>query len=117
MNQTLRDNVALLDDELLKAINARVAAAGREGFAKKGGAPAAALELKTDSSVLETDVPFPTDLNLLVAAGRTGVDLIEKYCDQFGSARPGWRTAKDWRRRLQALERIRGKAVYGGGAH
>jgi len=33
--QTLRDNVALLDDELLQQINARVAAAGREVFAKK----------------------------------------------------------------------------------
>ena len=29
-HQTLRDNVALLDDELLQQINARIAAAGRE---------------------------------------------------------------------------------------
>src|SRR3990172_7201136 len=36
--QTLRDNVALLDDALLQQINARVAAAGRAVFAKKGGA-------------------------------------------------------------------------------
>ena len=36
--QTLRDNVALLDDALLKEINARVAATGSEVFAKKGGA-------------------------------------------------------------------------------
>lgn len=35
-HQTLRDNVALLDAELLKASNARVAGAGREVFAKKG---------------------------------------------------------------------------------
>jgi IS5 family transposase len=34
-HQTLRDNVALLDDALLQAINARIAAAGREVFAKK----------------------------------------------------------------------------------
>jgi hypothetical protein len=34
-HQTLRDNVALLDDELLRQINARIAAAGREVFAKK----------------------------------------------------------------------------------
>jgi IS5 family transposase len=116
-HQTLRDNVALLDEALLKEINARVAAAGREGFAKKGGAPAAALELKTDSYVLETDVHFPTDLNLLWDAGRKCVDLIEKYRDQFGCALPGWRKAKDWRRRLKALERISSKTVYGGGAH
>lgn len=37
--QTLRDNVALLDDALLQAINARVAAAGRVVFAKKPARP------------------------------------------------------------------------------
>ena len=62
-HQTLRDNVALRDDELLQQINARIAAAGREVFAKKDGAPGAALEVKVDSYVLETDVHFPTDLH------------------------------------------------------
>lgn len=116
-HQTLRDNVALLDDQLLKEINARVAAAGREVFAKKDGAPVAALELKVDTYVLETDVHFPTDLNLLWDAGRKCVDLIEKYRDQFGYALPGWRKAKDWRRRFKALERLTSKTVYGGGAN
>jgi hypothetical protein len=51
-HQTLRDNVALLDAELLQQINARIAAAGREVFAKKDGAPVAALEVKVDSYVL-----------------------------------------------------------------
>ncbi len=78
-HQTLRDNVALLDDELRQQINARIAAAGRAVFAKKAGAPGAALELKVDSYVVETDVHFPTDLNLLWDAGRKCVDLIEGY--------------------------------------
>ncbi len=116
-HQTLRDNVALLDDQLLKEINARVAAAGRAVFAKKDGAPLAALELKVDTYVLETDVHFPTDLNLLWDAGRKCVDLVEKYRDQFGYDLPGWRKAKDWRRRLKGLERLTSKTVYGGGAH
>ena len=114
--QTLRDNVALLDEPLLKEINARVAAAGREVFSKKGGAPLAALEIKVDTCVLETDVHFPTDLNLLWDAGRKCVDLIEKYRDPFGYDLPGWRKAKDWRRRLKGLERRTSKTVYGGGA-
>lgn len=109
--QTLRDNVALLDDDLLREINARVAAAGREVFAKKGGAPLAALEIKVDTYVLETDVHFPTDLNLLWDAARKCVDLIEKF-----RGLPGWRKAKDWRRRLKRLERLASKTVYGGGA-
>jgi len=110
-HQTLRDNVALLDDSVLKEINARIAAAGREVFAKKGGAPLAALEIKVDTYVLETDVHFPTDLNLLWDAGRKCVDLIEKYRDRFGYALPGWRQAKDWRRRFKGLERLTSQTV------
>jgi len=116
-HQTLRDNVALLDEKLLQEINARVAAAGREVFAKKDGAPVAALEIKVDTYVLETDVHFPTDLNLLWDAGRKCVDLIEKYRDGLGYALPGWRKAKDWRRRFKTLERVTSKTVSGGGAN
>ena len=114
-HQTLRDNVALLDDELLQQINARIAAAGREVFAKKDGAPVAALEVKVDTYVLEADVHFPTDLNLLWDAGRKCVDLIEKYRDQFGYALPGWRKAKEWRRQLKRCERLASHIVYRGG--
>lgn len=67
--------------------------------------------------MLETDVHFPTDLNLLWDAGRKCVDLIEKYRDQYGYALKGWRKAKDWRRRLKTLERSTSKTVYGGGAN
>jgi transposase, IS5 family len=114
-HQTLRDNVALLDEELLHQINARIAAAGREVFAKKDGAPLAALEVKVDTYVLETDVHFPTDLNLLWDAGRKCVDLIEKYRRQFGYALPGWRKAKAWRGQLKSCERIASQIVYRGG--
>lgn len=114
-HQTLRDNVALLDEVVLREINARVAAAGREVFKKKDAALAEPLKIKVDTYVLETDVHFPTDLNLLWDAGRKCVDLIAKYRDQFGYALPGWRKAKDWRRRLKALERIASKAAHGGG--
>ena len=113
-HQTLRDNVALLDDELLQQINARIAAAGREVFAKKAGAPGAALEIKVDSYVLETDVHFPTDLNLLWDAGRKCVDLVEKF-RRSGYALPGWRKAKDWRRQLKNLQRTASQGVYRGG--
>jgi len=113
-HQTLRDNGALLDDELWQAINARLAAAGREVFAKKAGAPLAALELKADSYVLETDVHFPTDLSLLWDAGRKCVDLIEGFL-AAGHALPGWRKFKDWRRQLKNLPRSTSQIVYRGG--
>ena len=113
-HQTLRDNVALLDDELLQQINARLAAAGCGVFAKKDGAPAAALDLKVDSYVLETDVHFPTDLNLLWDAGRKCVDWVEKF-RRNGCTLPGWRKAKDWRRQLKNLQRTTSHIVYRGG--
>ena len=116
-HQTLRDNVALVDAPLLQRINSLVTASGREVFRKKESAPLEALAIKVDTYVLETDVHFPTDLNLLWDAGRKCVDLIEKYRDQFGYELPHWRKAKDWRRRLKGLERITGKTVFGGGAH
>jgi hypothetical protein len=113
-HQTLRDNVALLDEALLQQINARIAAAGRAVFAKKGGAPLAALEIKADTYVLETDVHFPTDLNLLWDAGRKCVDLVEGLLDR-GFPLPGWRKFKAWRRQLKACERAASQAVYRGG--
>ena len=81
----------------------------------RSGAPLVALEIKVDTYVLETDVHFPTDLNLLWDAGRKCVDLIEKYRDQFGYALPGWRKAKEWRRQLKHCERITSQIVYRGG--
>jgi transposase, IS5 family len=113
-HQTLRDNVALLDDELLQQINARIAAAGREVFAKKDGAPLAALEVKVDTYVLESDVHFPTDLNLLWDAGRKCVDLVAGLLAS-GHALPGWRKFKAWRRQLKACERTASQIVYRGG--
>ena len=115
-HQTLRDNVARLDDELLRQINARMAAAGREVFAKKDGAPVAALEVKVDSYVLETDVHFPTDLNRLWDAGRKCVDLVEGF-RASGCTLPGWRKAKNWRRQLKNLQRTTSQVVYRGGAN
>jgi hypothetical protein len=113
-HQTLRDNVAWLDAELLQQINARIAAAGREVFAKKAGAPLAALALKVDSYVLETDVHCPTDLNLLWDAGRKCVDWVAGL-RASGYAMPGWRKAKDWRRQLKNLQRATSQIVDRGG--
>jgi hypothetical protein len=112
-HQTLRDNIALFDEALLQEINALVAAQGRAVFKKNDRAALAPLEVKVDSYVLETDVHFPTDLNLLWDAGRKCVDLLESSRDTYDLT--GWRKAKDWRRRLKSLERSTSKVVFGGG--
>ena len=113
-HQTLRDNVCLVDAPLLKQINGLVAAAGRAVF-HSGSGPLAPLAIKVDTYVLETDVHFPTDLNLLLDAGRKCLDLVEKYRDQYGYELPGWRKLDAWRVRFKAAERVASKAAFGGG--
>jgi hypothetical protein len=65
--------------------------------------------------VLETDVHFPTDLNLLLDAGRKCLDLVEKYQKAFRYDLPGWRKLEDWRRRFKSAERMASKTAFGGG--
>jgi IS5 family transposase len=115
VHQTLRDNAALLDEGLLKQINVLVAAAGRQVFESKPSAQPAPLQIKVDTYVLETDVHFPTDLNLLFDAGRKCLDLVDKYQKVLGYDLPGWRKLEDWRRRFKAAERVASKTVFGGG--
>ena len=114
-HQTLRDNVALLDAALLKEINVLVATAGREVFGRQPAAPPTPLQIKVDSYVLETDVHFPTDLNLTFDAGRKCLDLVAKYQKVFGYDLPGWRKLEDWRRRFKSAERAASKTAFGGG--
>jgi hypothetical protein len=113
--QTLRENVALVDEELLAQINALVAAQGRAVFKKKENQPDERLKIKVDTYVLETDVHFPTDLNLLWDAGRKCLDLLEHYQEDLGEQLKGWRKLKQWRRSLKVLERQSSKASASGG--
>jgi transposase, IS5 family len=114
-HQTLRDNVALVDAALLKEINILIASEGRQVFVSKPTAQPAALQIKADTYVLETDVHFPTDLNLLFDAGRKCLDLVEKYQRVLGYDLPGWRKLEDWRRRFKSAERVASKTAVGGG--
>ncbi|MDR2085701.1 MAG: ISNCY family transposase, partial [Dysgonamonadaceae bacterium] len=61
--QTIYDNVSLLDDDTLREINAVVVSFGQQKVFKKKETEA--LSVKTDSFVVESNVHFPTDYNLL----------------------------------------------------
>jgi hypothetical protein len=86
-----------LDEEVLVQINALIAQAGRGVFKKKESPEP--IRAKTDSYVLETNVHFPTDVNLLWDAQRKCLDLIVRLMSRHGL--PGWRKAKAWRRKLK----------------
>lgn len=107
--RTLRDNVSLLEASLLEQINALVAAEGKKVFASR-----TPMEVRVDSYVVECDVHFPTDFNLLWDSARKSLDCLGKFF-QKGFNLPGWRKIQDWRGRTKAAERASAKASSGGG--
>ena len=108
--QNIIDNVSLLDDEMVKKINAIIVEFGHEVFKKK---EAAALHLKTDSFVVESNVHFPTDYNLLWDSARKALDMVTKVQDEYNL--PGWRKVKNWRGDLKNKMRALGRASASGG--
>ena len=110
--QNIVDNVSLLDDETVRKMNQVVVEFGHEVFKKK---EAAALRLKTDSFVVESNVHFPTDYNLMWDSGRKGLDIIVKFMDKYPGEVEGWRKIHDWYRRMKNAMRALGKASSSGG--
>jgi IS5 family transposase len=71
--QTIRDNVALLTPAILDEINQIVVQAGHDFTLKNKDNK---LKASCDSFVVETDVHYPTDTNLLFDAMRKMISLI-----------------------------------------
>ena len=111
--KTLSENVCHVDEEVLREINTLVVQAGRAVFKKKEDGPAEPIRAKADSYVLETNVHFPTDLNLLWDAQRKCADLL---LPMVQAARlGGWRKCQDWRRKLKGQMIGLGRLAHGGG--
>lgn len=108
--QRIIDNVGLLDDETVRKLNNIIVEFGHQVFKKK---EAAALHLKTDSFVVESNVHFPTDYNLLWDSARKSIDIITKLQDKHNL--PGWRKLNDWRSDLKNKMRALGRASASGG--
>jgi len=108
--QTIVDNVSLLDDETVKGLNDIIVEFGHEVFKKK---ESTALRLKTDSFVVESNVHFPTDYNLLWDSARKSIDMVNKFQEKYNM--PGWRKIKNWRNDLKNKMRALGQASVSGG--
>ena len=87
--QTLKANVSLLTPELLDEINQLIVSAGHVLVKKKADE---ALRGRCDSFVVETDVHYPTDINLLYDAMRKTIELTAQRCDRLGLS--DWRQHK-----------------------
>ncbi len=108
--QNIIDNVGLLSDDTVRALNKVIVEFGHGVFKKK---EAAALFLKTDSFVVESNVHFPTDYNLLWDSARKSIDMITKL--QEGQGLQGWRKVRSWRGELKNKMRALGRASASGG--
>jgi IS5 family transposase len=84
--QTLKDNVALLTPAILDEINTVVVEAGHSIVKKKEDEE---LRGRCDSFVVETNVHYPTDINLLFDAMRKVISLTAALCTLYNLS--GWR--------------------------
>ncbi len=98
--QTLKDNVSLITPEVLDKISQVVVKAGHALVGQKGGEN---LKGKCDSVVLETDVHYPTDINLLFDAIVKVIHLITLICLSIGI--PGWRQSQHNIKKIKKLFR------------
>ncbi len=96
--QTIKDNVSLFTPEILDKINQIVVKAGHN-LVKKNET----LNARCDSFVVETDVHYPTDINLLFDAMRKVITLLARVCATLGLSE--WRQSAYNIRKLKRLYR------------
>ncbi len=110
--QNIYDNVSKINDPIIREINEVIVEFGhKEVFKKK---ETAALRLKSDSFVVESNVHFPTDYNLLFDCVRKCVSTVEKFLTKHDQI-AGWRKIKDWQSQLKGLMRELGRTSSSGG--
>jgi hypothetical protein len=94
--QTLKDNVSLFTAELLDKINELVVNGGHALVKKKGNE---ALRGRCDSFVVETNVHYPTDINLLYDAMRKVITLTAQWCER--------QEVSDWRQHQYNVRHVK----------
>ena len=98
--QTIKDNVSLFTPEVLDKVNLIAVKYGKKILGVK---PQEKLHASCDSFVVETDVHYPTDINLLLDSLRKVIFLIMFMCARVGL--PGWREGKNIFKKVKALFR------------
>jgi len=94
--QTIKDNVQLLTPEILDRINEIVV---KEGHKLILGKKKEKIKGSCDSFVVETDVHYPTDINLLFDAMRKLIECMVFFCEKQGFS--------DWRQSKHKLKMIK----------
>ncbi len=81
------DKIFLLDDETVGELNELIVELGHGVFKKK---EEEALRLKTDSFMVESNIHFLTDYNLLLDSSRKYLDMISYFINEYSEIK-GWR--------------------------
>ena len=100
--QTLKDNIALLDEKTLKEISEVVVKAGHQ-LKKNESEENIELNLKADTYAVESTIHFPTDINLLWDCNRKCLDTIGLILKH--TTLPGWRKHKHWHKIIKRVYR------------
>jgi hypothetical protein len=95
--QTLKDNLVMLTPEVLNQINELVVKLGHDLFGKRDKE----LHGRCDSFVVETNVHFPTDINLLWDAMRKAITLIAREFSRLELT--AWRQSEYILRKIKKL--------------
>ena len=94
--QTIKDNVSKLTPEILDLINWVVVSKGHELLGQDG----VPLRGRCDSSVVKTDVHYPTDMNLLM-------DAMRKILSNCGKANAVFAEVDGWRQHEHLYQGLR----------
>ena len=98
--QTLKDNLGLFTEELLRDLNQIVVEAGHKAIRHKVGVD---LQGRCDSFPVQTNVHFPTDLSLLFDSMRKVITLLAVLCLKYKVR--GWRQSTHNLRTIKKLYR------------
>lgn len=110
--QNVYDNVTLLSDEMVADLNRVILDFGHgEVFKKKDHT---ALRLKSDSFVVQSNVHFPTDYNLLWDCARKCIGTVSRLLNKHKDIE-GWRKIGNWKTEMKSLMRNLGHANRSGG--
>ena len=110
--QNIYDNVTLISDEMVAELNRVILDFGHgEVFKKKEHT---ALRLKSDSFVVESNVHFPTDYNLLWDCARKCIGIVSRIMNKHKNIE-GWHKIGNWKTEMKSLMRNLGQANRSGG--
>lgn len=102
--QTIKDNVRLLDEETIHKISAIVVKGSHGLIKKKEGVDCLSLQIKADSFVVESNIHFPTDLNLLWDSLRKSLESMAYFQSELPELRSTYQ-CKRWTSKARSAYR------------